>query len=140
MQQQEQSPQIKRVQYWIERLENKASTLLDGLPVEEMSPKHQADIALKCLDYLQRFTSIEKTLQDAAQINENQGLLSALKREARGEQNVSKENAEKQEVKGWDENEWSDEDAEEALEAFWHEKEEAYWREKEYYQEESWDA
>jgi hypothetical protein len=79
------SAQIKRVQQWIERLESKAVELLDGLEVEEMTPKHQADIALKCLDHVQRFTAIEKKLQDAAHANDNQDLLAQFIRAARGE-------------------------------------------------------
>lgn len=109
-----QSPQIKRVQFWIERLENKASALLDGLPVEEMSPKHQADVALKCLDYLQRFTAIEKTLQDAERSSANQGLLAAFKREARGEQDEQDQDEE--------EEEWDDGD-DEAFDEMWRGKE-----------------
>ncbi len=88
----EEAAQIKRVQQWIERLEGKAVELLDGLEVEEMTPKHQADVALKCLDHVQRFTAIEKKLQDAAQVNDKQGLLAKFMREARGEQELTQEN------------------------------------------------
>jgi hypothetical protein len=133
----EQSPQIRRVQYWIERLESKASTLLDGLPVEEMSPKHQADVALKCLDYLQRFTSIEKTLQDAAHSSENQGLLSAFKRQARGEQSSEddEEREDRDEVEEWNEA------ADEAFDEMWYGKERASEEYSAPYQEEeSWEG
>jgi hypothetical protein len=120
--------QIKRIQRWIERLENKASTLLDELPVEEMTPKHQADIALKCLEHLRRFTATEQALQDALQSEQEQGLLSKLLREARGEQEISEEIEETLDSDWSDEEleyEWSDEDLEYALDEMWYGKEES---------------
>jgi hypothetical protein len=114
--------QLKRIQHWIERLENKASTLLDGLPVEEMTPKHQADIALKCLDHLRRFAATEQALQDALEAEEEQNALSKLLREARGEQEPEEtldDNWSDEEL----EYEWSDEDLEYALDEMWYGKE-----------------
>jgi hypothetical protein len=120
--------QIKRIQRWIERLENKASTLLDDLPVEEMTPKHQADIALKCLEHLRRFTTTEQALQDALQSEQEQGFLSKLLREARGEQEISEE-VEETLASDWRdeelEYEWIDEDLEYALDEMWYGKEES---------------
>lgn len=116
--------QLKRIQSWIERLENKASALLDGLPVEEMTPKHQADIALKCLDHLRRFAATEQALQEALQAEQEQSSLAKLLREARGEQ----EPEEMLDAEWNDEEleyEWSDEDLEYALDEMWYGKEES---------------
>ena len=82
----EDSAQVRRIQQWIERLEAKAIQLLDGLEIAEMTPKHQADVALKCLDHIQRFTTIEKRLQADAEGGDQKGLLQQFMRQARGEQ------------------------------------------------------
>jgi hypothetical protein len=83
------SAQVKRIHHWIERLESKAIELLDGLEIEEMTPKHQADVAFKCLDHVQRLTLIEQKLQDATQAHDNQDLLAKFMRAARGELELS---------------------------------------------------
>lgn len=158
----EEAAQIKRVQQWIERLEGKAVELLDGLEVEEMTPKHQADVALKCLDHVQRFTAIEKKLQDAAQANDKQGLLAKFMREARGEQELAQENqgiqmveeddgqaGEEQEREKEDEEhllQWlekqgkeQDEQAEDDEDLWqWLEEQEREWRENNYSEDEEW--
>ncbi len=79
------SAQLQHVQQWIKRLEGKAIELLDGLAIDEMTPKHQADVALKCLDHVQRFSAIEKRLQDGSQANNQHDLLTHFMRAARGE-------------------------------------------------------
>jgi hypothetical protein len=79
------SAQLQHIQQWIKRLEDRAIELLDGLAIDEMTPKHQADVALKCLDHIQRFSAIEKRLQDASQANDQRDLLANFMRAARGE-------------------------------------------------------
>ena len=141
----EEAAQIKRVQQWIERLEGKAVELLDGLEVEELTPKHQADVALKCLDHVQRFTAIEKKLQDAAQANDKQGLLAKFMREARGEQELAQENksmpiGEEDDGQAEEEHEGEEDEQAEDDEDFWQwlEEQEREWRENNYSEDEEW--
>lgn len=83
------SAQLQYVKQWIKRLEDKAISLLEGLAIDELTPKHQADVALKCLDHVQRFTAIEKRLQDASHANEQYEMLAKMMRAARGEYDLT---------------------------------------------------
>src|SRR5207244_13340071 len=86
-------PQIKRIDAWIELLEQKARTLLDGLELdaEEMSPKERGGLAVKLVTLAQRYMLIRQQREAAEPPARESHLIYALMRQMRGEVEVIEE-------------------------------------------------
>jgi len=80
-------PQIKRIDAWIELLEQKARLLLDGLEIdaEEMSPKDRVGSATKLVTLAQRYHLIRQQRESAEPPARDNHLIYALMRQMRGE-------------------------------------------------------
>jgi hypothetical protein len=80
-------PQIKRIDAWIELLEQKARLLLDGLELEaeEMSPKERGGLAVKLVTLAQRYMLIRQQREATEPPARENHLIYALMRQMRGE-------------------------------------------------------
>jgi hypothetical protein len=78
----------RRIDAWITKLEEKASELLEGADLDELSSKERIDLAMKCLGHIQRFVMVNQQLEAETHDGSTTVMLAAMMRQMRGENSV----------------------------------------------------
>ncbi len=80
-------PQIKRIDAWIELLEQKARLLLDGLEIdaEEMSPRERGALATRLVALAQRYMLLRQQREATSPPARDNRVIYELMRQMRGE-------------------------------------------------------
>jgi hypothetical protein len=82
------NPNEQRIAAWVERLEERAGTLIDGANLDELSAKERLDLAVKFLSLTQRFISLAMQAQSNTTQGHSDILLTTLMRHMRGESDL----------------------------------------------------